>query len=743
MVVLFWPTTQTYIPELCPIKGEKEEAGDAAKSGFVIGWDSNCFFAPSQNNNSAVAAASNGIICAGIVLLAGDPNNGFDDYLHSFQKIQDAIQSLKENTHNIKVNDVPKKSISCDRLNHELHCCTNNIILEELKVVAKWTDGGSTESNLSSCNDGTEQGQSQDRQNSDKKRKTSTKERAEYTSKEHKQQLAPLLNLPLITTKSLRFGSIRLPTVIEQNMDTDATPLQTVLFKPCPLQSLDYYHHSFDTSYYSLFVDDDICIGSKTFSTLLMRLSETESVMDKLNHCLSNQSFETTTNTEAHLNSPVYTHTTLEEITDGFDSKKDSNQPNKKEKRFFNEMLVSNIISCSLTAIQLEKNRKKCCGRRRQKMGQFLITQSPILYLIFYYRSETRHHQNNIYIPRRFLSRKRLTQDRIKFDSVTDGVLGLICGLAIINKHVCVSSILESLWNGIHGRLLRDNIGWLETFPVGFKLNVPLTKVMGRATLWLTETHENFLRSVLMVADDFERLFIKILGLICIVFGFKSTCAVIFDLGRVITLHINIMARVFQNIYQMQLSLFSSLWHLFRGRKKNVLRKRSDTLEFDFMQLLLGMILFTICLFLFTTIFVYYAFFTCIQLTVALYIVCIWILYVILDKLPLGDILAAALSPGRFRREVYFVNITSNQPDSITLTKRQSVEKDNSGEESQSMYEMVASNLSPASIIVQVLWRCLIQFLKKIPSFINEMLSGESSSVIATCLKVSVSEMCN
>lgn len=48
---------------------------------------------------------------------------------------------------------------------------------------------------------------------------------------------------------------------------------------------------------------------------------------------------------------------------------------------------------------------------------------------------------------------------------------------------------------------------------------------------------------------------------------------------------------------------------LFTGKRRNVLRNRTDSWDYDLDQLLLGTILFTLLAFLFPTVLVYYALF--------------------------------------------------------------------------------------------------------------------------------------
>jgi N-acetylglucosaminyl transferase component (Gpi1) len=68
--------------------------------------------------------------------------------------------------------------------------------------------------------------------------------------------------------------------------------------------------------------------------------------------------------------------------------------------------------------------------------------------------------------------------------------------------------------------------------------------------------------------------------------------------------------RAFAVVQHAHIHCLSSLWHLFRGKKQNVLRLRVDTHAYDYQQLLLGTLLFTVLVYLFPTVAVYYMFFS-------------------------------------------------------------------------------------------------------------------------------------
>jgi phosphatidylinositol glycan class Q protein len=81
------------------------------------------------------------------------------------------------------------------------------------------------------------------------------------------------------------------------------------------------------------------------------------------------------------------------------------------------------------------------------------------------------------------------------------------------------------------------------------------------------------------------------------------------DLVSLLTLHIYSFYMASARIYHWQLMIIISLFHLFRGKKRNVLRNRIDSCDYSLDQLLLGTILFTLLFFLLPTVFVFYLLF--------------------------------------------------------------------------------------------------------------------------------------
>jgi hypothetical protein len=99
----------------------------------------------------------------------------------------------------------------------------------------------------------------------------------------------------------------------------------------------------------------------------------------------------------------------------------------------------------------------------------------------------------------------------------------------------------------------------------------------------------------------------------------------------------------------------AALWRLFRGKKRNVLRQRTDCMEYNSMQLLVGIILFAVTLFLLTTIFVYHVFFTVLSVTAFLLSVVFLFPYQLLLFLPLGTLIMRKRRHGWFTNGVFLV----------------------------------------------------------------------------------------
>jgi hypothetical protein len=198
--------------------------------------------------------------------------------------------------------------------------------------------------------------------------------------------------------------------------------------------------------------------------------------------------------------------------------------------------------------------------------------------------------------------------------------------------------------------VIQSHLHWLESFPVGFKLNVPLTKQMGRAILLSLQYYPYYLLLTLTIIIAFilvASIWLTVVGHDPVPFISPINTIALFlatglDLVQIITLPFIGISSSVQSMHHHLLQLLRSLSLLLLSQKRNMLRNyRQDTMEYDFMQLLLGTIIFVIGIFLIPTFFVYTVYTTLVfQLLLSIVPASVvWLSYVILLVFPTQDIL--------------------------------------------------------------------------------------------------------
>jgi hypothetical protein len=291
-----------------------------------------------------------------------------------------------------------------------------------------------------------------------------------------------------------------------------------------------------------------------------------------------------------------------------------------------------------------------------------------------------------------------------------DGMLGLLVGIVIIYKRDLFSSMGYTTWSSLHHQLLKSNIGWLETFPVGFKLNLVLTKNMGYEILNIIAIQERLLAMVEASSWNGLSTMATLTGYLSMTFGVSGLLALLFDLIRFSTLHVAMFAAAFRVLYRAELYMLAALWRLCRGKKQNYLRRRTDTMEYDATQLLLGMILFSMVIFLFTTIFFYYMFFALLDLLRNTVLVTIWLACALHLRFPYGSVVLRTMHSGWFASNVYLQEeiVVANevpplQKSQRVVTRLASI--------SPSLFHVVWGTLSPCLTVCSYL---ILSHLKRV-----------------------------
>ncbi|KAG9068944.1 phosphatidylinositol N-acetylglucosaminyltransferase subunit gpi1 [Linnemannia hyalina] len=185
-----------------------------------------------------------------------------------------------------------------------------------------------------------------------------------------------------------------------------------------------------------------------------------------------------------------------------------------------------------------------------------------------------------------------------------DIIIGVAFGSFLISNNQYMAEVLQRYVKGYTIDSISAVLEWLTSkneYPAGLKLNPELNPFLGQLFKWLIELWADFIISLAPIVP----VAINLIGLSG-AFGATMALSLISDLLAFTTLHIYWFYMVAARIFHWQLTILYSLFNLFRGKKRNTLRHRIDSCDYDLDQLLLGTILFTLLTFLFPTIVVYY-----------------------------------------------------------------------------------------------------------------------------------------
>jgi len=240
--------------------------------------------------------------------------------------------------------------------------------------------------------------------------------------------------------------------------------------------------------------------------------------------------------------------------------------------------------------------------------------------------------------------------------ALADTLLGIMLGTLLLSLVYNQPNLVTSTYiyiKKIAFQYLEDQISWLETFPAGFKLNVQLTHTMGHGIRSILNHHQGIMVVTIWDPGICRDYMVPTLAVIAALGGWTTFLAVLVDLWRLEIIHVTFLAACFRKLYQTELYLLSALFRLFRGKKRNALRCRTDSMKYDSMQLLVGTIAFCVCVFLWTTVMVYYTFFVIWNLLMHLPLMGCSVLYILGRSIPFGSLFFRFASPHLFPKDMY------------------------------------------------------------------------------------------
>ncbi|CAI6093528.1 unnamed protein product [Clonostachys chloroleuca] len=182
-----------------------------------------------------------------------------------------------------------------------------------------------------------------------------------------------------------------------------------------------------------------------------------------------------------------------------------------------------------------------------------------------------------------------------------DVIIGLALGSYIIEHADWVAEQVNDILRKYTVEALQSSISWLMGWPAGLKLNAELATFLGDLFLWVIDYWSN---CVYMLSPSLPKI-VWFVGFSSFA-GASMPIALVSDFVSALTVHIYSFYLASARIYHWQLTILVSLFHLFRGKKHNVLRNRIDSCDYDLDQLLVGTILFTVLFFLLPTVVVFY-----------------------------------------------------------------------------------------------------------------------------------------
>ncbi|WFD27837.1 pig-Q [Malassezia nana] len=185
-----------------------------------------------------------------------------------------------------------------------------------------------------------------------------------------------------------------------------------------------------------------------------------------------------------------------------------------------------------------------------------------------------------------------------------DVVLGQLVAQAMASAQPPLAHALSCALAWIDGTAFMTLFYWLAHWPLGIKLNDELALFLSDVLGWMAQTYSHY---VLRPCVPWIPAILAALVLGTRWLGVTFLFAAAADLLRMATMHLRLMYVGLRAIFSFFARAASELFDVFRSRKRNPLQGgRLDRAEHDVDQLFVGTILFTLLVFLFPTVFLYY-----------------------------------------------------------------------------------------------------------------------------------------
>lgn len=183
---------------------------------------------------------------------------------------------------------------------------------------------------------------------------------------------------------------------------------------------------------------------------------------------------------------------------------------------------------------------------------------------------------------------------------MNDVIIGIALGSLIRDNRSMFLMVTETFVRTYVLGYLRDLLQWLSSWPMGIKLNDEVADVICRAFLGLSNLWEHVCLEPMLA--HLPIAWIGFTG----VLGASTLIGLVADLLSILTLPFFACYVVAAFTFRQSFSMLHALFDVFRGRKFNPLRNRTEPATYEVDELLLGTILFVMLSAIFPTIMAFY-----------------------------------------------------------------------------------------------------------------------------------------
>ncbi|KDN51679.1 hypothetical protein RSAG8_00226, partial [Rhizoctonia solani AG-8 WAC10335] len=223
-----------------------------------------------------------------------------------------------------------------------------------------------------------------------------------------------------------------------------------------------------------------------------------------------------------------------------------------------------------------------------------------------------------------------------------DIIIGTAFGGFICENNDALARLSSQFIHYYFVELLRESLHWLDNWPIGLKLNTELSGFLCASF----SASIDYWEYIFQMATPYFPIVLYCIGSSGTL-GTTMVLSLLSDALSILTLHTYLCYLLATTVFARLLKLIGSLFNLFRGKRRNILRNRTDAWNYDLDQLILGTILFTLVTFLFPTVTVYYMLFTLTRLGIIGMQACLETILAFLNHFPLFALMLRAKDPAR------------------------------------------------------------------------------------------------